>query len=95
VYVCSVRLARDETEGRPPLVPSRLGGLCICTSQLRSLPANTALHLTEGFTACLLLFSAAFSFAILIDCAALTHSAALADYKSSVSGLLFSSESIS
>ena len=37
---------RDETEGRPPLVPFRLWGLCTCTSQLRSFPANTDSYLT-------------------------------------------------
>jgi hypothetical protein len=36
-------LERDETEGRLLLVPFRLGGLCTCTSQLRTLPANTKL----------------------------------------------------
>ena len=28
----SIPLIRDETEGHPPLVPFRLGGLCIYTS---------------------------------------------------------------
>jgi hypothetical protein len=47
VCLCSVRLVRDQTKGRPPLVPLGLGDLCTCTSQLRFLSANTASYLTE------------------------------------------------
>jgi hypothetical protein len=43
---CSVRLVRDETKGRPLLISLGLGGLCTCTSQPRSLPANTTSYLT-------------------------------------------------
>jgi hypothetical protein len=48
VCLCSVRLVRDQTKGRPPLVPLGLGDLCTCTSQLRFLSANTASYLTDG-----------------------------------------------
>jgi hypothetical protein len=47
VCLCSVRLVRDQTKGRPPLVPLGLGDLCTCTSQLRFLSANTASYLTS------------------------------------------------
>jgi hypothetical protein len=39
VLCSALHLERDETEGRPLLVPFGLGGLCTCTSQLRSLSA--------------------------------------------------------
>jgi hypothetical protein len=48
VCLCSVRLMRDQTKGRPPLVPLGLGDLCTCTSQLQFLLANTASYLTDG-----------------------------------------------
>jgi hypothetical protein len=50
VCLCSVRLVRDQTKGRPPLVPLGLGDLCTCTSQLRFLSANTASYLTNLVT---------------------------------------------